>query len=766
MKRKLLHIWLYSYLFILFLPIGVSMIVLLQSQNLLNHEVRRANDALLVQIQQSFDNQLKDIRRLGMQLSSEPKLLKYLSQSQLDNAQTRSNARELISGLHSYSISNGVILDFFIYFKEHNYALTTTTLASGELLYEMLHSSSKLSLEEWKMWLMDFHSGEFANLNPEHAPDSAEEALVYIQSIPLHEVKEANATLVVLLNQERLMQSVGNIQLANEGQVMILQRDGRVILSTGAAFSQEILSLAQMPGAKGAATETINGEKAILSYLASEESDWTYVSLLPANVYSHKVTQLKNLTYISLLLCIILGGALAYWLAMRNYRPIRKMMDQVSSKVKANLADAGNEYSILQAFLTESASVQLEFHNRLQEQHKTLRGYFLARLLKGRVDTEAALAHAFKSFDFEFETDCFAVLLIQLEDYHSLFRSGQELEQEKKNQFVYLIVTNIVEELINRNHRAYSTEIDGMIACLVNVRGNPADAGEELRRAAADAHFFLQKNFFIQCSIGLSDIHSPWSSVPFCYEQAAEALEYKLVLGASQVIPFGLVNRPKNELYYPLELERQLMNLMAIGSYDEATAVVQNILQTNFADGTLSIQMGKVLMFELVGTMLKAVEQIELSTKEMLVEKSDLIRQLTECGTFTEMETEIFDFLKLVCDYMQQKKRSHNTLLKEEIIAYLEDHLDDAGISLSGLSLAFNVNASYLSKFFREQTGENLNEYLNMRRVEKAKLLLVQNGDTVNEISEKCGFTNVNTFIRVFKKYEGITPGQFRQKEV
>ena len=53
-------------------------------------------------------------------------------------------------------------------------------------------------------------------------------------------------------------------------------------------------------------------------------------------------------------------------------------------------------------------------------------------------------------------------------------------------------------------------------------------------------------------------------------------------------------------------------------------------------------------------------------------------------------------------------------------------------------------------------------EYINHIRVEKAKELLNSTKDTLDVISKKVGFTNVVTFMRVFKKHTGITPGKFR----
>jgi YesN/AraC family two-component response regulator len=59
--------------------------------------------------------------------------------------------------------------------------------------------------------------------------------------------------------------------------------------------------------------------------------------------------------------------------------------------------------------------------------------------------------------------------------------------------------------------------------------------------------------------------------------------------------------------------------------------------------------------------------------------------------------------------------------------------------------------------------GENILHYVYRKKVEGAKKLLLETDLTINEIGEKKGFYNRLSFYRFFKKYEGITPGEFRE---
>lgn len=86
-----------------------------------------------------------------------------------------------------------------------------------------------------------------------------------------------------------------------------------------------------------------------------------------------------------------------------------------------------------------------------------------------------------------------------------------------------------------------------------------------------------------------------------------------------------------------------------------------------------------------------------------------------------------------------------------------------------GLEDAANVvclSPKYLSRIFKENTGVNFSEYRLKIKVEEAKKLLNRSGYNINQISEKLGYENAESFIRQFKNHTGYTPSHFRKKEL
>lgn len=754
MKRSVFLFWLCSNLAILCVPIVITMVVLFRSQHLLHSEVIRSNEALLVQVKQSLDDQIKDMKRMGLQLSLEPKVINFLGVKDYQSPQAKLDTLALISTLRSFTASNGDIADLYVYLKQPQFGVTTSTMVQAELLYQYFHAGEGLAMDAWRGDMEGTYTGEIRMLT--------QNDMVYLQSLPFQELNQAPATLVVLLNPDRLKAAIANIQLAKSGSVIIIDGDNRPVMSVGEPVAGLKLDFAKFADERGSFLQ----DSHTVSYVASEENEWKYVSVIPTKVYTAKVNQLKNWIYVSLFLCLLIGGFMSVWLTRRNYIPIRRMVDLISPKVKSNLKEVRNELSLLHSFMSEQTADMDSAQRTIEQQHRSLRKHFLARLLKGRVESGSALAQSLDSFDLHFETNRFAVLLFHIGGFEGLFQDGQPRDAETKLQFVHHIVTNIAGEMLGQKHLVFSTEVDGMAAFLVNIRGaDELAAKQDLLDAAQSAQRLIQTKFYIQLTIGMSDIHLAQSGIPRGFEEALEALEYKFVIGPSQIIPYERIKRPKNELVYPLDTERQLINHIKTGQYEDAMETVSGLIMTNVADGTLSLQLGKLLMFELIGTILKALEHLPQGEDELAVEKHELIKQLMGCESFAEMENEIYQFLRTVCEYIDSKKKSHNTNLKDQVLAYIDEHLSDMNLSLTSLSLHFNVNGPYLSRFFKEQTGETFIDYVNQQRVNLAKKLLLENEGTINDITLKAGFTNSNTFIRVFKRYEGITPGQYRKGE-
>ncbi|MDO4338705.1 MAG: response regulator [Eubacteriales bacterium] len=109
-----------------------------------------------------------------------------------------------------------------------------------------------------------------------------------------------------------------------------------------------------------------------------------------------------------------------------------------------------------------------------------------------------------------------------------------------------------------------------------------------------------------------------------------------------------------------------------------------------------------------------------------------------------------------------QKRDSADVTLR--IKEYIEKNYGDP-LNAAEIAGKYGLSVSYLSTFFKEKTGMNLTAYIEGVRMEKAKDLLKNREWTVTDVAIHTGYSNSNYFSKVFKKYVGVTPREFREIE-
>lgn len=99
----------------------------------------------------------------------------------------------------------------------------------------------------------------------------------------------------------------------------------------------------------------------------------------------------------------------------------------------------------------------------------------------------------------------------------------------------------------------------------------------------------------------------------------------------------------------------------------------------------------------------------------------------------------------------------------EESKEYIARHFEQ-DITLNDISERFFINPYYFSQLFKKRTGVTYQKYLTGIRIARAKKLLEETDLKLFEISEMVGYSDVNYFRRVFEKYEGVKPNEYRKQ--
>ena len=110
--------------------------------------------------------------------------------------------------------------------------------------------------------------------------------------------------------------------------------------------------------------------------------------------------------------------------------------------------------------------------------------------------------------------------------------------------------------------------------------------------------------------------------------------------------------------------------------------------------------------------------------------------------------------------YLESADKNNETRM-HYVLHYIHEHLTDK-IKIDALCRKAYLSRNAFFKWFKEQFGITPLDYIIGERLKLAKQLLTTSRYSVSEVSQYCGFSDVNYFVRIFRKSEGITPGAYK----
>jgi YesN/AraC family two-component response regulator len=138
---------------------------------------------------------------------------------------------------------------------------------------------------------------------------------------------------------------------------------------------------------------------------------------------------------------------------------------------------------------------------------------------------------------------------------------------------------------------------------------------------------------------------------------------------------------------------------------------------------------------------------------------------LEKCETIEDMKQLLMAIVGNMIEKLLEKQtaRKRTGEIIDKITLYINEHYIKPDISLNYLAEMFNISPSYLSKSFKDYTTINFVDYIIQVRMKAAQSLLLESQLTINQIAEQVGYANVTSFMRSFKKINGLTPSEYRQ---
>lgn len=116
------------------------------------------------------------------------------------------------------------------------------------------------------------------------------------------------------------------------------------------------------------------------------------------------------------------------------------------------------------------------------------------------------------------------------------------------------------------------------------------------------------------------------------------------------------------------------------------------------------------------------------------------------------------DALSLLICRDPSVRRPDPVLMK--ILGYVRENLSSSALNISAVSRRFGYSTAHFIRMFREKTGMTPYRYISLLRLSAASKFLLE-GQTVCEAADACGYADVKTFSRAFKKSYGVPPSSY-----
>ena len=270
----------------------------------------------------------------------------------------------------------------------------------------------------------------------------------------------------------------------------------------------------------------------------------------------------------------------------------------------------------------------------------------------------------------------------------------------------------------------------------------------------------IERNYSLRFTAAITKGYEDMGDLPQAYRAAKKLLDYKFVFKEKKVIFEELLDDENmNKYYYPIELEAKLI-LRTLSSNELS---VRRTLDEIF-DSKNSKEIDKKYLKEFTGLLYNTLGRIFIQLKEMnkdidiKIFNAEEILQLSQLEKIREkFEEKILE----ICKYTKVKESSDAESIKIKIEKFLEENYM-VDISLDNLADYLGHSFKYTSVLFKKVMGDNFKNYLNVYRLEKAKEFMEYNKDLkIKELAELVGYNSSNTFIRIFRKYEGVSPGKY-----
>lgn len=732
-----------SFILVSIIPTIIISLLYLPIINLFRAEAIKTDTAMTNTVRAIIDQRALELYNLSVQISTNKTVREFLYKKAPLNNYGRYYIKDISDSIQSYKAGNSFVSLVAVYLIQSSSIVTNQGAYDADYFFENVLKYDDMTTFEIKQIMQEVHYNKYLPKKKISGNGPLDgEYITYIQTIPIGE-KKALANVIMFIDQENIFSMIGDNRRNVNQHIIILTKDGDRIYSR--AEDEKIIRQFMDKIENGdnsfvmGIDENTGETNMLVSYSISQVNDWVYIVISSMDNIVAKMSKIRNFAIIIAITSLGVGVLISVFMADSNYRPWVNLIDQIKEYYKVK-STGGTKSSNEYVFAMNAINSMIMEREQLQ---KYINKGILRDLCSGKA---VAIDNDKKNFIFPYKSYC--VIIVDMDDKAQLNSKLEKLLNKLVGIYFHNSIIYTFEHEKERLSIVLNTESHGTTLII-----------EQIRRLKD----IIDKHLDALLYVGIGNVYESVDKLHESYKEAKKALEYCFLKGRDSVVFYPEIRKYiVNSLNLPIYSDNPLLNCVKTGDIKNCVKLLDEYFSNIANTGSASIQYMYCLFYSFVSIIIKACSEINVDFENIFNQTPEQILDIDKYRNPKQIINSVYDIYTTMCDYIQRNIKSQNISLKNHIDTYIQENYTNPLISLNQLADRFGYSASYLSRFIKQEFGVGFGELINKKRLGYAKELLASELISISEISEKVGYTSINSFTRAFKRQEGISPSQYR----
>lgn len=620
-----------------------------------------------------------------------------------------------------------------------------------------------MSDEEWAASRADVMKGVYWKIDDAAADASSSPPTVHIlRSIP-NIAADPIGFIKINLNSGALFQ---NPFQSGQYEKMWLESPSNLLfsLSTG-ELDQAVMASVSRFAPNSSDSIQLDGKNYFYDVLPARLSGWNFVYAVPEGSVTNGIS-FGSALWLAFFFLFILLIFYTFTLIRSVFGKIRTIQEVVGSP-NATGATKGTSFSL--NVLINSVAALKEHRENIEWMYRKnipiLKKALCYRLLYHDRGEWPEIREQMSQLGFTFPTSLFSVILFRIDKYYDFLQTYNKTDQSLLRFFTY----KMAEEMGGQSFKVLMWNTESRDIVMIGNALVPME--EEVFKAQLESainSIVDQINNYLKITI-TAVIGPPIQDVrhiPDSWNRVVNFMESKRYGGGCYVLKCWDQDHETPFFADMLETSRGRKDalLQAVKSNDSRQIDEELELTKLFLESLDGYPMMFIQQLLIDFVMSAAYALMEMGSK-LQVEKvfAEMHLEMQRIESIQEAVAWFKNKLSYWLETMEEERSDHAGLMSH-VLEYVNANYDRE-ISLGGIAAELQLSIAYSSRLFKKSTGKNFMDYLIDLRIERAKQMLMDSAETVQRIGEKVGYMNTQSFIRIFKKNVGVTPGQYRESK-